>query len=129
MQLRFNLDLRPALGESPNDIRRLVRDHPSIRRIVFSTGRESANLFRKHNRDWLNASSRQGSKECFTEVTAFSKAVFAKDTLDEAAAAAFEDEGGRHIQLVVPYSVSPAAATASYATKRDYWLENVYNMK
>jgi len=83
-------------------------------------------LFRKHNRDWLKASIRPGSKEAFTEVTAFKDSVFGKETLDKEAAVRFEAGGGRHIELVVPYSVSPAAAGASFATKREYWLQNVY---
>jgi G:T/U-mismatch repair DNA glycosylase len=36
----------------PADIEGLVRDHPTIRRIVFVTGKGSADTFRKHFSEW-----------------------------------------------------------------------------
>lgn len=56
----------------PNDIPGLLAQYPTIRRIVFSSGKTSAALFARMNRAWLR------SRPFLTGRTEFSRAVFGR---------------------------------------------------
>ena len=92
------------------DIGGFVTSHPSIRRIVFATGKGSADKFRKHFGEWLGRGSFRMHDTAL--------AVFKKTVTCPAL------QGG--IELVIPPSVSPAMATMTFGEKRDAWLDIVF---
>ena len=102
---------------TPNDIRGLLTRFPSITKIVFASGKTSAKLFAKLNKDWLKEGNfligggEFSSSSFSTKVT--------RTTLVP---------GPGTIELVVPYSVSPAMATVRFSDKRDQWLREVFNV-
>lgn len=99
----------------PNDISGLLLKHPSINKIVFASGKTSAMEFVKMQRDWLRQPG------CFTVgSTDFSHSVFDKVVTMPA-------QLGQGVQLLVPHSVSPAAASVRYEAKRDQWLKMVFS--
>ena len=99
----------------PNDIRGLVHQHPTITKIVFASGKTSAKLFAKLNKSWLREGEFMLGGGEFTHST-FSNIVLRPSNLQGA------------IQLVVPFSVSPAAAAVRFVAKRDQWLRDVFNL-
>jgi G:T/U-mismatch repair DNA glycosylase len=103
--------------KEPNDVRGLVEAVPSIRRIVF-TGRNSAQLFLQLHRGWL-----RGGGFCLGKGR-HTAAVFGKLVQEP------EDgrrEDGDRLELVVPVSVSPAAAGVRFPGKREEWLGVVFH--
>ena len=92
------------------DIGGFVTSHPSIKRIVFATGKGSADKFRKHFGEWLGRGSFRMHDTAL--------AVFKKTVTCPAL------QGG--IELVIPPSVSPAMATMTFGEKRDAWLDLVF---
>lgn len=113
------------------DLRKLVTEHPTIKRICFSTGRDSARRFKRAHKDWIA-----------------SGAFVARD--DENTRAVFGDLRGGFIELCVMESVSPAAnprqtwstekqkasgfddewterPAALYPWKRHCWFEACFN--
>jgi G:T/U-mismatch repair DNA glycosylase len=106
--------------EVPNDIRGFCQQHESIRRIVLANGGTGSSIFVKHFRDWfksgeLVAADHEQSQKAFGRAVAKGRSA--------------SDDGqvpSRTITLVAALSVSPAAATYSYETKRDFWEEHVY---
>ena len=88
---------------------------PSIRRIVFS-GAGSARLFLSLQRSWLKSEGRfwlGGGRHTQT--------VFGK-TINSKYLASTQEEG---LELIVPVSVSPAAAGVRFPGKREEWMETV----
>ena len=106
-------DLRQTIN---TDIQGFVeKDQPSIRRIVFASGKTSASIFIRLNKKWLqDGNFAFGGGE-------FTSDVFAKFINDS------ENCQVNPIQLVVPVSVSPAAASVPFKTKREQWLSCVFN--
>lgn len=130
------------------DVRGFVAAHPSIRRICFATGKGSAELFRKGNKDWLatpGAFMVQSRDE-------LSQRVFAKTMASGKVANPLASATNRAgpIELVILESVSPAyvprpawcsaaqkaagyddeysrvPAPSAYAWKRDRWLAQCF---
>ena len=99
----------------PNDIRGMIDQHPSISKIVFANGKASAMLFAKLNKAWLKEGQFSLGGGQFT-LSSFSNKVCRPSHLPGA------------IQLVVPFSVSPAAAAVRFAAKREEWLRVVFNV-
>ena len=99
----------------PNDIRGLIEQYPTITKIVFASGKTSAKMFAKLNKAWLKEGQFNLGGGEFT-VSTFSKNVLRPSAMRGA------------IQLVVPFSVSPAAAAVRFAAKRDQWLKVVFNV-
>ena len=105
--------------EVPNDIRGFCQQNESVRRIVLANGGTGSSMFVKHFRDWfqsgeLVAADHEQSQKAFGRAIA------------KASASGPETEPSRTITLISALSVSPAAATYSYETKRDFWEEHVY---
>eukprot|EP00092_Neocalanus_flemingeri_P072920 GFUD01089858.1.p1 GENE.GFUD01089858.1~~GFUD01089858.1.p1 ORF type:complete len:241 (-),score=54.69 GFUD01089858.1:131-853(-) len=100
---------------APNDIKGLVERHQSITKIVFASGKTSAKLFAKLNKVWLKEGQFKLGGEEFT-ISTFSTKVLNQSALPGA------------IELVVPFSVSPAAAAVRFCAKRDQWLSAVFNV-
>lgn len=99
----------------PNDISGLLVEYPSINKIVFASGKTSAMEFVKMHRAWLRQPA------CFTVgSTEFSHSVFDKVVTIPA-------QLGQGVELMVPHSVSPAAASIRYEGKRDQWLKMVFS--
>ena len=111
-----NSDDNSVKNSQPNDVRGFVeKDQPSIRRIVFASGKTSASIFIRMNKKWLqDGNFALGGGE-------FTSDVFAKFINDS------ENCQVNPIQLVVPVSVSPAAASVPFKTKREQWLSCVFN--
>jgi len=101
--------------KQPNDIKGLLSALPSIRRIVFSSGATSARLFLSLNRAWVKEAD-----EFWVGAGRHSGAVFGK------AVGEGERRGG--VELVVPVSVSPAAAGVRFPDKREEWLSDVFQI-
>ena len=99
-----------------NDIQGLVELVPSIRRIVFS-GAASARLFLSMQRSWLRADNRFWLGGGRHTHTVFGKTVHSKDLPSR------PEEG---MELIVPVSVSPAAAGVRFPGKREEWMETVF---
>ena len=110
----------------PNDIRTFCQvQHPTVRRIVLANGLKQSELFAKHFHSWWES----GRLRPFTTVTntpgttvstkssvkAFQK--FAKCSNNYSQAT---------IECVVGPGVSPAAASVSYETKRDFYETYCY---
>ncbi len=124
------------------DVEGFVRANPSIRRICFATGKGSADVFRKGNKDWL---ARPGAFMVQSGDT-LAHGVFAKALPSAGAApATVATAKAGPIELVILESVSPAyvprpawksaaqraagyddeysrAPTSAYVWKRDSWL-------
>lgn len=98
----------------PNDIPGLLSKIPSINKIVFASGKTSALEFVKMQRDWL----RQPNVFSVGD-TDFSHSVFDRIVNSP-------DLSGQGVELLVPHSVSPAAASVRYQGKRDQWLNLVF---
>ena len=106
----------------PAAIEELVAAHPSIRRLVFATGKGSAKIFRDKFADWL-----QRGAFCCGNDAAFQ--VFnEKKALQIRKLKAGEKAGA--IELIVPSSVSPAACKEpgerNFGEKKDAWLRDVF---
>ena len=109
-----NSDDTTVKDSSPNDIRTLVEvNYPSIRRIVFASGKTSAKLFLKMNKTWLRSGNFVLRGEGATSV-------FSRYIKDRA-------ESSHSVQLVVPFSVSPACASVSFKQKIEQWREIVFD--
>ena len=100
---------------TPNDIRGLVEQHPTITKIVLASGKTSAKLFAKLNKTWLKEELFMLGGGQFT-LSTFSNKLLKPSARPGA------------VQLVVPFSVSPAAAAVRFADKRDEWLRVVFNV-
>ena len=98
-----------------NDIKGLIEERGSIKRLVFASGKASAKIFIKLNRDWLKEGNFWLGAGEFTQ-SAFSNKLHSCN----------RDHIPNAIELIVPYSVSPAAASVRYKAKRDQWLETVF---
>ena len=111
-----NSDDNSVTNSKPNDIRGFIeKDQPSIRRIVFASGKTSASIFIRLNKKWLmEGNFSLGGGE-------FTSDVFAKFVNDS------QNCQVNPIQLVVPVSVSPAAASVPFKSKKDHWLSCVFN--
>ena len=110
-----NSDDTTVKDSKPNDVRGFVeKDQPSIRRIVFASGKTSATIFIRMNKTWLREGNFVlGGGE-------FTSDVFTRFVNDS------QNCQGNPIQLVVPLSVSPAAASVPFKTKREQWLSCVF---
>jgi G:T/U-mismatch repair DNA glycosylase len=108
--------------EVPNDIRGFCQQHESIRRIVLANGGTGSTMFVKHFRDWFQ-SGELASADHEQSQKAFGRAVAKGRSASDGQAIV---PPSRTITLVSALSVSPAAATYSYETKRDFWEEHVY---
>lgn len=102
------------------DIEGLVARHPSIRRLVFVTGKVSANMFGKEFKDWLERGQFCCGNESARTVQSF-KGLPAKGDPGVADSA---------IELIVPPSVSSAAnrfpGEQNFGQKRDGWMRDVF---
>ena len=105
----------------PNDVQHLVTtQHPSINKIVFASGKTSAKIFIKLNKSWLKQDNFVIQPDCGSYTSSvFSNLVKLKSEVPAA--------NDQQIELVVPYSVSPAAASVSFVTKRNEWLSCVFS--
>ena len=106
-------------SERPADIRRFVKEYPTVRRIVFATGKGSAAKFKKHFLAWLQEGgfvSHESGVEVFG----------AQGKLPLAPLA--DVEAKEKIELIVPPSVSPACAAIPVAEKIRVWKEIVFNV-
>ena len=100
----------------PAPIDELCRTHPSIRRLVFVTGKGSASMFARHFKGWL-------ASQPFVCANAKAEKVFTKQGVP----ARGQGVDGA-IELVVPPSVSPAACRfdGDYRAQSDVWLREVF---
>jgi len=110
-----NSDDNSVRKNRPNDIRTLVEltQPTSISRIVFASGKTSAKLFLKMNKTWLKEGkfwARRGSA--------------ASEVFSSYLASQQEDSG---VELIVPFSVSPACCSVSFQQKMRQWTEIVFD--
>jgi len=89
------------------DVRGLLRSHPSIRRICFSTGKGSAQIFAKAHASWLKEPGEFRRRD---------------DALSAAAFPKLPTAGGR-VELCCMVSVSPAS------NPRETWKREVQQKK
>jgi len=132
-------DIQKAL---PNDILGFCQRHSSIRRIVLANGGTGSREFIRHFADWLAsgqlrvADDDEGSQKVFGPAL---RRLNKKKKKNDIAAGTVDDDdndddqdkkknwtSAQQITLVSAISVSPAAARHSYAEKRDFWDEFVY---
>ena len=110
-----NSDDNSVRNNRPNDIRTLLElTQPTICRIVFASGKTSAKLFLKMNKTWLKegkfwVSSGTAASEVFSRYLA---------SLEP------QDTG---VELIVPFSVSPACCSVSFQQKIQQWTEIVFD--
>ena len=113
-----NSDDTTVSDSKPNNIQEFIENkRPSVKRIVFASGKTSAKIFIKLNKSWLKEGNFcLGGGEFTSDV--FSAFVRRSET---------NCTGSESIQLIVPYSVSPAAASVSFKLKKEQWLSSVFN--
>ena len=113
-----NSDDNSVRDSKPNDIQHFVEtQHPTVNRIVFASGKTSAKIFIKHNKEWLRSGKFvAGAGEYSREV--FPDAVLGSDY----------DIELQKIELLVPYSVSPAAASISFISKKEQWCQTIFKV-
>ena len=114
-----NSDDNSVRDSKPNDVQQFVDSrHPTVKRIVFASGKTSAKIFIKLNKEWLRSGRFvAGPGEYSSEV--FTDSVLRSDN-------ASDDSSDQKIELLVPFSVSPAAASTSFKSKKKQWLETVF---
>jgi G:T/U-mismatch repair DNA glycosylase len=105
--------------EVPNDIRGFCQRNESIRRIVLANGGTGSSMFVKHFQDWFQSGELVAADHEQSQ-KAFGRAIAKASTSGQTT------EPSRTITLIAALSVSPAAATYSYETKREFWEEHVY---
>jgi len=111
----------------PNDIVALISKKSSIKKIVFCDGVGSAKLFLKHHKHWLKGQAPpriQFKLPSASEAYGMCHKAFGK--VLSRLPLTMHASGQREIELVVPYSVSPAAAGTGYEDKRDFYLGYVF---
>ena len=109
-----NSDDNTLRNQRPNDIRTLLEfSQPTINRIVFANGKSSAKLFLRMNKTWLKEGKFWARDSGASEV--FSSYLGRQET---------QYPG---VELVVPYSVSPACCSVSFQQKLKQWREIVFN--
>jgi G:T/U-mismatch repair DNA glycosylase len=107
-----------------HDIRQLLADHPTIRRICFATGQGSAKIFRGAWKEWLATPGAFQPAPDRTSREVFERFVCASaHSTDEAIpvpSACFRAVSTQPVELVVMESVSPAAvpSTATYSVAK-----------
>ena len=100
----------------PNNIPGLLEEHPTIKKIVFASGKTSAKIFSSLNRSWLM------EKEFYLRDLHVTSACFPVKKMKLRS-----EPGPGVIELVVPHSVSPACANVRFTEKRDQWLKQVFS--
>jgi len=116
--------------EIPNDIPGFVAAHPSICRIVLANGGTGSTMFVKHFKTWIKRGCEEVTDTSKIQFVVAdndqSRKAFGKHVSDGGDDAQQPQDGRRKITLVTAIGVSPAAATASYEEKRDFWDAYVY---
>jgi TDG/mug DNA glycosylase family protein len=106
----------------PNKVREWVEaNQASLERICFSTGASTADLFIKHNKEWLATGAFSFATDELTQ-RKFKRFV----AKQQRQAGSGGGSGGGNIRLCVMPSVSPAYARMPYEEKRDGWFRECY---
>lgn len=114
-------------NEVPNDIRGVCQQYPSIRRIVLANGGTGSKFFIKHHQEWMatgelvcadNEPSRKAFEKALHKATKRSSHMQPTNSTTP--------DSHRTISLISAIAVSPAAARWTYAEKRDFWEQHVY---
>ena len=109
-----NSDDNTVRNNRPNDIRTLLELHqPTITRIVFASGKTSAKLFLRMNKTWLKEGKFWVRGSAASEI--FSSHLASKEP---------QYSG---VELIVPFSVSPACCSVSFQQKIQQWREIVFD--
>ena len=109
-----NSDDNTVRNQRANDIRTLLEvSQPTINRIVFANGKSSAKLFLRMNKTWLKEGKFWARGSGASEV--FSSYLGSEET---------QYPG---VELVIPYSVSPACCSVSFQQKLKQWREIVFD--
>jgi hypoxanthine-DNA glycosylase len=95
-------------SDKPNDIRAFVKQHPTIKTIVFANGKSGLDFFNRHFRKWWETGE-----------------IIFKSSSDEIEV--IKSDKPNAIKCICALSVSPAAATVTYKEKRDFWDEFIYS--
>jgi hypoxanthine-DNA glycosylase len=95
-------------SDKPNDIRAFVKQHPTIKTIVFANGKSGLDFFNRHFKKWWETGE-----------------IIFKSSSDEFKV--IKSAKPNAIKCICALSVSPAAATVTYKEKRDFWDEFIYS--
>ena len=95
-------------SDKPNDIRAFVKQHPTIKTIVFANGKSGLDFFNRHFKKWWETGE-----------------IIFKSSSDEIEV--IKSDKPNAIRCICALSVSPAAATVTYKEKRDFWDEFIYS--
>ena len=107
-----NSDDNTVRNHRPNDIRTLLEgSKPTINRIVFASGKTSAKLFLRMNKSWLKEGKFWARDSAASEV--FSSYLASREH--------------SRVELIVPFSVSPACCSVSFQQKLQQWRETVFD--
>ena len=110
-----NSDDNTVKNNRPNDIRTLLEvNQPTISRIVFASGKTSAKLFLKMNKTWLKEGNFWARDSAASEV--FSSYLGSS-----------REPQCSGVELIVPFSVSPACCSVSFQQKIQQWREIVFD--
>lgn len=114
-------------NEHPNPIYEFCQQFPTITTIVLSNGGSGSELFVRHFAVWLRSGQFVVHSHPLSQ-KAFRPAVDAnkkrQDTQKDRPTAPWSSS--QQITIVAALAVSPAAAKLTYAQKRDFWKEHVY---
>ena len=123
--------------EVPNDIPKLCRQYPSIKRIVLANGGSAKGFFTKHFGDWMQECTNDQSIIFQAGKDSVSQTNFEKycqklqskkkpTSMNGGPSILVSSSTTRSITLISAISVSPAAARYKYEEKLDFWETNVY---
>jgi len=103
--------------DKPNDIRAFVKQHPTIKTIVFANGKSSLDVFNRHFKGWWSTGEIILHKSSCTTIfkSSSNKNIVIKSDKPNA------------IMCICAFSVSPAAATVTYKEKRNFWDKFIYS--
>jgi len=104
-------------SDNPNDIRAFVKQHPTIKIIVFANGKSSLDVFNRHFKEWWSTGEIILHKSSCTTIF---KSSSNKDEV-------IKSDKPNVIKCICAISVSPAAATVTYKEKRDFWGKFIYS--
>jgi G:T/U-mismatch repair DNA glycosylase len=121
----INSDDNSIKKEIPNDVLGLLSRYPTLNRIVFASGGKSASLFKSSNKIALNKllSSKKPPYHFISGNDAANNIFKTNNFLKN------QPNTSRAIELIVPISVSPAAASKTFQEKSNNWMELVFNKK
>jgi hypothetical protein len=92
-------------------------EHPTIKRIVFASGKSTARYFNEYFKDWWNSG----------ELVYYGDHHFSAEAFQHMLRVDAPNPDPDAVVCICAKSVSPSDANTSYIEKRKFWKDHVYN--